>query len=160
LQANEHTMRSTLIIFLFIACAACSENKTKSEINPSASLVGTWQLISETKIQKDDTTFTASAKDKRMIKIINDTHFAFLNHDLRKGPDSLKVFVAGGGTYTLKDNHYTEHLEYCNYREWENNNFDFIISVVNDTLTQQGTEKVEGLGVDRIIIEKYMKTKE
>jgi len=153
-------MRSTVVILSIIVLASCSENKPKTENNLSSSLIGTWQLISETKIEKDDTTFTPSSKDKRMIKIINDTHFAFLNHDLRKGADSLKVFVAGGGTYTLKDNHYTEHLEYCNYREWENNNFDFNISVVNDTLTQQGTEKVEGLGVDRIIIEKYVRTKE
>lgn len=153
-------MRSIIIILSIVAFASCTENQPKAENDLSSSFIGTWQLISETKIQTDDTTFTPSAKDKRMIKIINGTHFAFLNHDLKKGPDSLKVFVAGGGTYTLKDNHYTEHLEYCNYREWENNSFDFNVSIVNDTLTQQGTEKVEGLGVDRIIIEKYVRTKQ
>lgn len=52
-----------------------------------------------------------------MIKIINETHFSFLNHDMKKGKDSTKVFVAGGGRYTLEGDQYNEFLEYCSARE-------------------------------------------
>ncbi|HUS03696.1 MAG TPA: hypothetical protein VMY77_18280, partial [Chitinophagaceae bacterium] len=87
-----------------------------------------------------------------------DTHFAFLQHDNNKGKDSA-VFVAGGGSYSLKDSLYTEHLEYCSAREWEGNDFAFTITINNDTLTQYGVEKVESAGVNRINIEKYIKVK-
>ncbi|AOM77503.1 lipocalin-like domain-containing protein [Pedobacter steynii] len=121
---------------------------------------GTWQLVSGITIQKGDTTFTDYRKGMKQIKIINDTHFAFLNHDLKMGKDTASIFVAGGGRYTLKGDEYTEHLEYCNYREWENKTFVFKVKLKNDTLTQQGIEKDEKIGVDREIIEKYIKLKD
>jgi hypothetical protein len=132
-------MKATLILFplviLFISC----NNE-----------------LSGTLIEKGDTTITDYTKDKRMIKIINATHFSFLNHDLKKGKDSTKVFVAGGGRYTLNGNQYTEFLEYCSDRDWEGHNFQFTITLKNDTLIQTGTEKVENLGIERLNIERYV----
>jgi hypothetical protein len=82
------------------------------------------QLITGTHIEKNDTVVTDYTKNISFIKIINDTHFAFLQHDLSKGKDSsAAVFVAGGGSYSLSDSLYTEHLEYCSAREWEGNDF-------------------------------------
>ena len=93
-----------------------------------------------------------------MIKIIGDSHFAFLNHDLNKGVDSsLAHFVSGGGKYTFNNNTYTEFLDYCNFREWEGHKFDFTIEFKGDTLIQSGIEKIEELEVDRKIIEKYLR---
>ena len=83
--------------------------------------------------------------DLSMIKIINATHFSFLNHDLKKGTDSTAIFSAGGGRYTLSGDQYTEHLEYCSYREWEGNTFSFTLAIAGDTLIQQGVEKIEDL---------------
>jgi Lipocalin-like domain len=116
---------------------------------------GTWQLISGTIVENGDTTVTDYTRDQRMIKIINATHFSFLNHDLSKGKDSSAVFAAGGGRYTLSGDQYTEHLEYCSYREWEGNTFPFTLTIQGDTLTQRGVEKIENLGVERLNIEKY-----
>jgi len=93
------------------------------------------------------------------IKIINDTHFAFLQHDLSQGKDSSAVFVAGGGRYTLADSIYTEHLEYCSDRAWEGNDFSFVVTVKNDTLIQRGIEKVKEAGVNRMNIEMYVRAK-
>jgi len=91
-----------------------------------------------------------------MIKIITPTHFAFFSHDLTMGKDTATAaFSGGGGTYTLKDSVYTEHLEYFNLREWEDHTFPFVVTIQNDTLTQQGVEKVEELGIERLIVEKY-----
>lgn len=92
-----------------------------------------------------------------MIKIINDSHFAFLRHDLNKGQDSPAIFVAGGGSYTLQGDRYTENLEYCSEREWEGSTFEFTVAIEGDTLIQQGIEKVESLGVERYNIEKYVR---
>ena len=76
---------------------SCQQNEKKTAEN---TLKGTWQLISGTLIDKDDTTITDYTRGVQMIKIINDSHFAFLNHDLNKGKDSTAAqFVAGGGQF-------------------------------------------------------------
>jgi hypothetical protein len=143
---------------LFPAIAAilisCSANNAKKSVLP---IEGTWKLIKGTLIEKGKVTVTDYTKDISFIKIINNTHFAFLQHDLNKGKDSAAIFVAGGGRYTLSDSSYTEHLEYCNDRQWEGNDFKFAISIKSDTLIIKGIEKVESAGVDRVNIEKYVR---
>ena len=138
----------------FTACLllfSCVD-KTTSD---TPSLIGTWQLIAATSTQGDSTVSTFDPKHN-MIKIINATHFAFLNHSINRAKDTTATaFDAGGGTYTLTDSNYTEHLEYYSDKQWENNSFSFTVHISNDTLVQRGVEKVEKLGVDHIIIEKY-----
>src|SRR6188768_2808535 len=153
-------MRLRLIIILATSTLlSCNEKSKKADTSSTLPLQGTWQLISETKIETTDTTFAEFDKNQRMIKIINNTHFSFLRHDLNKGKDSTATFVAGGGTYELKGNEYSEHLDYCSAREWEGNSFHFTVAIQNDTLVQSGREKIEGTGIDRIIIEKYFRVK-
>ncbi len=145
------------VLLLFLSCNTPSQNKSVTgEIkNP---LPGTWKLLTGTIIEKKDTVITDYSKDRKFIKIINDTHFAFLNHDLKKGKDSAAAnFSAGGGSYTLKDSTYTESLEYCSDRQWEGNSFTFIIRISGDTLIQKGIEKIPDIGVDRINIETYVR---
>nr|WP_295923234.1 hypothetical protein [uncultured Dyadobacter sp.] len=139
------------------ACRPAAREKVSE--TTSGMLEGTWKLISGTLIEKGDTTVTNYTQGVSFIKIINDSHFAFIQHDLNKGKDSTASFSAGGGTYTLKDSAYTEKLEYCSAREWEGNEFHFTVSIQNDTLVQRGVEKVEAAGVDRINIEKYVRLK-
>ena len=115
--------------------------------------------MTATVVEKGNTTVTDYTKNLSFIKIINDDHFAFIQHDLSKGKDSAAVFGAGGGSYSLKDSTYTEHLEYCNAREWEGNDFSFTITIKNDTLIQTGIEKVESAGVNRVNTEKYIRLK-
>src|SRR5262249_2283873 len=99
-------------------------------------------------------------KGKEFIKIINNDHFAFLAHDLNKGKNADSMFSCGGGHYQLKDSSYTEHLEYCNAREWEGNDFTFTVTIHDDTLIQKGIEKIDSLKVNRMNIEKYIREKE
>jgi hypothetical protein len=144
------------IVFVIIVMAflSCLGKNSK----PSSNLIeGTWQLITGTLIEKGDTIVTDYTKNISFIKIINDTHFAFLQHDLKKGQDSDAVFVSGGGRYSLSDSLYTEHLEYCSARNWEGNDFKFTISIKADTLIQTGVEKVESAEVNRVNIEKYIR---
>jgi len=141
----------------FILLTSCNTNQNTETLQATVPIQGTWKLLTGTLIEKGDTTVTDYTKTSEFIKIINDTHFAFLSHDLNK--DSVASFSAGGGHYTLKDSSYTEHLEFCNAREWEGNNFDFTITINNDTLTQKGIEKIDSLGVNRLNIEKYVRVK-
>jgi hypothetical protein len=150
-------MLSAACIFLLISFNSAST----AEMGKTASLPleGTWQLLSGTTIQGKDTTVVDYTKDKKFIKIINGTHFAFTGHDLTKGRDSSAFFSSGAGTYSLSDSNYTEHLQYCSDRAWEGNDFSFIISIQQDTLVQKGIEKIEKLGVDRLNIERYLRVK-
>lgn len=159
----EDSLTQTMIIIilalllspLLISCK--EETVDQKKVPIPKQITGTWQLISGTLIEKGDTTVTDYTKNVSFIKVINDTHFAFLQHDLKKGKDSSAVFLAGGGSYAISDSLYTEHLEYCTDRAWEGNDFAFTISIKNDTLTQQGIEKVESTGVNRENIEKYVR---
>jgi hypothetical protein len=139
--------------------ASCGNKMNSSESGANVPVMGTWRLISGTLIENGDTTVTGYTKNASFIKIINNTHFAFLHHDLSQGKDSSAVFVAGGGRYTLADSIYTEHLEYCNDRVWEGNDFSFVVTVKNDTLIQRGIEKVKEAGVNRMNIEMYVREK-
>ena len=143
------------LLFLAVICFSCKQNKAEQIDLP---ILGTWELISSTSTQ-NDSTFSTFDPSVKMIKIINPDHFAFFVHDTTMGKEPNPKFSAGAGRFTLVDDNYTEYLEYFSTREWENNKFEFKISIKNDTLTQQGVEKVEKLGVDRIITEKYKRVK-
>jgi hypothetical protein len=155
-----------LLISVFIlSCGTSSQEDTATakQENPPEKITnpiqGTWKLLTGTLIEKGDTTVTDYTKDQSFIKIINDSYFAFLLHDLTKGKQPKPVFTAGGGMYYLKDSLYTEHLQYCNDRQWEGNDFTFVVTIKNDTLVQRGVEKVKAANVDRVNIEKYVRVK-
>lgn len=148
----------TLTIFLplLIVLSACNQSKQ----NPNdLNLKGTWRLFSATAITKGVSSVIHNDKSQQMIKIINDTHFAFLRHDLHTAKDSSNHFDAGGGSYTLKGNQYTEHLDFYADKNWEGKTFNFTITIKNDTLTQKGIEKLEKANIDRVIVEKYVRLK-
>lgn len=144
-----------LAIVFFYACNVSVDTHAKA-----IPIVGTWQLYTATLIENGDTTTTDYTKDRKFIKIINDSHFSFTSHDLAHGKDSATAaFSAGAGSYTLKDSVYTESLEFCNAREWEGHDFSFVVTIKNDTLVQSGIEKIEGTNVNRLNIEKYVRVK-
>jgi len=142
-------------IFALSCTTATQNNQPEQKQSP---IEGTWKLLTGILIENGDSTITNYTANRSFIKIINNTHFAFLLHDLNHGKDSAE-FSAGGGRYTLHDSSYTEHLEYCNDRQWEGNDFSFTVTFHGDTLIQQGIEKIDSLGVNRINTEKYLKMK-
>jgi hypothetical protein len=135
---------SLLIIMLFLSCHG-----------PSFRIRGTWRLVQGITVTKGDSSFTDYTKNTRMIKVINDGHFAFLKHDLPG--DSSNHFDAGGGRYTLSGNRYTEYLDYYADKNWEGKSFEFTVQMAGDTLIQKGMEKVDNEGIEREIIEKYVR---
>lgn len=152
------TSLKILTFSLSIGILAISCQVEDQIIKPkSVGITGTWKLLSGTIIQGTDTTITDYTVNQDVIKIINESHFAFLRHDL--GKDSIPVFVSGGGKCDVDSINYTEHLDFCNYREWENNSFEFKYTIIGDTLTTIGTEKVESINVNRLNIERYIRLK-
>ncbi|MEN9570727.1 MAG: hypothetical protein RL172_1958 [Bacteroidota bacterium] len=150
----KNIVAATCCLLGLVACN--NTNTTSNATTPALPIQGTWQLITGTLVEKGDTTVTDYTQHLSFIKIINATHFAFLQHDTRK--DSSK-FSGGGGSYQLLGNTYTEHLEYCQAKEWEGHDFTFTITIHNDTLVQTGIEKIEAAGVNRINTEKYIRVK-
>lgn len=141
------------LITLTIISISCNNTFQNDPTTPS--IIGSWKLLTGKIIQGKDTTVTDYTANQELIKIINPTHFAFLRHDL--GKDSTKIFVSGGGECEINDSIYTEHLDFCNYREWENNTFSFQYSVSKDTLITIGKEEVKELNVNRLNIERYVR---
>ena len=140
------------VVFL-AACKPAVNNTAETTALP---LSGTWKMISAVTITKDDSVHTYPVKGIEMIKIINNTHFSFFQHDA-KGGGAKPVYDSGAGTYTLNGDNYTENLQYCNYREWENRSFNFKISIRHDTLVQKGIEKIDSLKINHEIVETYVK---
>jgi len=148
-------MKIKFFVFIaFILLFACKE-KRHQEANNQPDIQGTWKLISGTITDRKSGKIISYPANFSMIKIINNSHFAFLKHS--KNPKDSTGFDAGGGTYLLKGSAYTEHLQYYNNKNWEGKTFDFKLNLVKDTLIQTGLEKVEKEGVDRVIVEKYVK---
>ena len=152
-------MRSFITVAVLILIVSCNDkSQTNEELKqPNPSIQGTWKLLTATLIEKGDTVVTDYTKDRSFIKIINNSHFAFIQHDLRK--DSTSGFAAGAGRYEFDGKNYTEHLEYCNAKEWEGHDFTFTMTIMGDTLVQSGVEKIESQGIDRINTEKYIRYK-
>lgn len=152
-------MRITLLASaLAIGLISCNE-KTDTKVVTAPSISGTWSLVSSKVITKGDTVSTFPVKGQEMIKIFNDNTFAFFKHDLNGGKGEAAIFDSGAGTYELKDGDYSEHLAYCNYRDWENRDFKFKLRVQNDSLIQTGIEKIDSLNVNQEIVEIYVRKK-
>ena len=153
-------MKTTSLFTCLVLFFSCTEKKEQEMPLATANpMVGTWRLLTGITVQDGDSTVTDYSQGQSFIKIINETHFAFLLHDLQQGKDSTAVFSSGGGSYALKDSTYTEHLEYCSDRAWEGHDFSFTVTIKGDSLEQRGVEKVEKEGIDRLNIERYMRVK-
>ncbi|WP_219226538.1 hypothetical protein [Pedobacter antarcticus] len=143
-------------------CISCTNQKSEKQADNDknelgAQLKGSWRLLSAVTLENGKTTVQDYSKAQKMIKIINDDHFAFLKHDLKPDTAGKNNFDAGGGSYKLIGDQYTESLDFYNDPNWEGKSFTFTIKIQGDTLVQTGVEKVEKAGVDRTITEKYLR---
>lgn len=153
------TLLPAFVTALFFSCSEQTASK-QHKATGALPIQGTWRLLSGTMVTKNDTVVTDYTRGQEMLKIINDSHFAFVRHDLSHGKDSAAaIYSSGAGRYTISDNQYVEHLDFCDAREWEGHTFTFTVSLHKDTLVQKGVERLENLGIDRVITEKYLRVK-
>jgi len=149
----------SLLALCALALTSCTSQTETKKTTSEQPINGTWKLVSAKTITKGDTVSTFPVENQEMIKQFNDTHFSFFKHDISKGKGKNAVFDAGSGTYTLNEDKYEEHLQYCSYRDWEDLKFSFTVNIKNDTLVQRGIEKIDSLNVNHEIVETYVKLK-
>ncbi len=140
-----------LAIILILVLHTCSNKKA---LNSNHAIEGTWKMI-YAEINENDSLKIKDLSHTSFIKIINSNHFAFFNQD----NNSTKNFYGGGGSYTLKGNHYVEVLNYTGVEALKNHEFPFTIQIKGDTLIQKGLEEVKKAGIKREILEKYIRIK-
>lgn len=138
-------------IILFLCTSHCAKLQEEEKPMP---IEGTWKMVYAEMIENDSIKLK-DLKATTFIKIINTSHFAFFNqHDT-----SSQAFYSGAGTYTLKGNQYTETLNFTTVDAIRNHQFPFTVEIKNDTLIQFGTELVKAAGMNRKIVEKYVRLK-
>lgn len=151
----------TLFIGISLVAASCSKeiksNEQNTDLqNPEISrLEGTWKMT-YAEIRENDTIEVKDLSSTDFIKIINRSHFAFFNQE--RG--TQENFMAGAGTYTYDGSKYVENLEFINFVDYRGHSFSFDVEIKGDSLIQQGFEKIEASGIDRYILEKYIRIKQ
>lgn len=139
-----------LVFSILVLCLLNCTNKP--HVKPPNELIGTWKMV-YAEIKENDSLKVKNLSSTNFIKIINASHFSFFNQD--KG--SSKNFYGGAGTYTLNGEHYIEKLSYTSLDAVRDHEFRFRIQIKGDTLIQSGLEEVKAAGINREIIEKYIK---
>jgi hypothetical protein len=137
------------VIYSFSNCHQQTSSITNNTIE------GTWKMVYAETIENDSIQ-PKDLSNTTFIKIINTTHFSFFNQE----NSGTKNFYGGAGTYTLKGDNYTETLNFTSVEAIRNHEFSFNVRFNHDTLIQSGIEKVPAAGINRTIIEKYIKLNE
>lgn len=152
-----------LVAALIIGCQGCSSQSTNQ-------LEGTWDLV-EAKCSPPDPNFNFA--DWHQIKILTKTHWAFLS-EKRVAPKmtsatndaeliaAAKAFAAGGGTYTLDGDTYTEHIDFFNTPNYVGTSVQWKVRWEGDEWIQTGTLPVKTLGLgdqDVELYERYRRVK-
>jgi hypothetical protein len=139
---------SIIIVFFFTLLSCDTEKKNPIE--------GTWELVSAKYIMGDSTS-EYSQKDLHSIKIITKGHFAFLTQIgdrpkfTKMGNDAemllaARTFGAGGGTYTLEGDTYTEHIQFFLEPNFIDMSIPFKVKVEDNQLIQTGTMPLKSAG--------------
>lgn len=149
--------RVIIILCLAVFVSGCEQKTTNAgttELIPTNPIEGTWKMV-YADTRQNDSIQVKNLENTRFIKIINKSHFAFFNQEQGTSDN----FFAGGGTYTLRENEYTETLEFVGATDIRGHVFKFNVEIKGDSLIQQGHEKVEKAQIDRYILEKYIRIK-
>ena len=146
-----------LLIVTILIIYSCSHEKkapVPQGLIQNNSIEGSWKLV-YAHIDEKDSLQIKDLNKTGFIKIINKSHFAFFNQD----EGTSDNFVAGGGSYTFDGENYIETLDFINAPDYRGHVFPFKAEVKGDSLIQQGHEKIEEAGLDRYILEKYIRIK-
>ena len=142
---------------MFVVISSCSQIKEekKSELALEKNTIeGSWKLV-YADILENDSLQVKDLGNTDFIKIINRTHFAFFNQDR----ETSENFMAGGGSYTFDGVSYKETLNFIASPDYRGHVFPFEVEIKGDSLIQKGHEKIEEAGLDRYIVEKYIRIK-
>jgi hypothetical protein len=146
------TIIQILTLVIVLSCAKESTSPNPLANSEKNAIEGSWKLV-YADIKENDSVQIKDLSKTDFIKIINDSHFAFFNQE--RG--TSENFMGGAGTYTLKGSDYAETLDFINAPDYRGHVFPFKVEIKGDSLIQQGHEKIEAAGLDRYILEKYIR---
>ena len=145
--------RTALAITIVVGlCTGSCSKDVKEQEQSGSTLEGTWKMT-YAEIRENDSVQVKDLSSTDFIKIINQSHFAFFNQER----DTQDNFTAGAGTYTFDGSEYVENLDFINFMDYRGHTFSFQVEIKGDSLIQQGHEKIEASGIDRYILEKYVR---
>ncbi|MGA9271536.1 MAG: hypothetical protein WBV45_13020 [Lutimonas sp.] len=145
--------RTALAITIVVGlCTGSCSKEMKEQEQSGSTLEGTWKMT-YAEIRENDSVQVKDLSSTDFIKIINQSHFAFFNQER----DTQDNFTAGAGTYTFDGSEYVENLDFINFMDYRGHTFSFQVEIKGDSLIQQGHEKIEASGIDRYILEKYVR---
>ncbi|MBQ4835714.1 lipocalin-like domain-containing protein [Pseudoalteromonas luteoviolacea] len=148
-----------VLFTLVLALGLLSGCQTVSNSRQADTLEGEWQLELETLVIGDQKYTTFDGKSREMIKIFTDSHFAFSSignnrprfssFQLTKEQKVVAFDNFGGslGRYSYEDNILTEHIEYSSFPNYEGVSIPFKITIIGDTMVQEGTYPLIELGL-------------
>ena len=145
--------RTALAITIVVGlCTGSCSKEMKEQEQSGSTLEGTWKMT-YAEIRENDSVQVKDLSSTDFIKIINQSHFAFFNQER----DTQENFTAGAGTYTFDGSEYIENLDFINFMDYRGHTFSFQVEIKGDSLIQQGHEIIEASGIDRYILEKYVR---
>jgi len=103
---NNYIIAVLVLLIMQLGCSP--QEKAKVVKLDKDALTGTWRLIKTIEIGHEDSTNRRDGAEKYYIKHVNDTHFIWVEYDRINNI----LLGTGGGTYTLKDNIYTENIQF------------------------------------------------
>ena len=139
-------------IFVFLSCKEGKRIKEVIKLKSSNEILGTWKMV-YAEIRENDSLQIKDLGTTDFIKIINETHFAFFNQN----HNNADLFYGGGGTYQLKNDTYTEKLQFTGVDAIRDHDFSFTVEVRKDSLIQYGWEEIKEAHIKRHIVEKYIR---
>lgn len=134
-------MKTRIILGLLFILAICLLGAQSIQINP---FEGNWELLSSTGTYPDDKGGLVNASFKKdasnyHMKLIHDNYFMFAGQEIINGVATASY---GYGTYTYKDNIYTEHIIYHVAKDEIGKSASFETTVKGNTLIQKGPLKI------------------
>jgi len=162
---------SLIVAFAGLAVGA-QQRGSSGQVQRSRSLEGAWELVEVRHTPPD----TFNLADWRQIKILTPTHWVFLTQK-RASPNrttsqpqpkdnellaAAKAFGAGGGTYTLNGDTYTEHIEFFYTPNYVGATIPWTIRWDGDDWIMTGTFPMKSLGLadhDAQLYERYRRVK-
>src|ERR1043166_3502794 len=93
---------STVLILAFAGALVAQQSSTKADSKP----LGTWQLVSAKYGDAKD--FEDYPKERQRVKMINATHFNWVDYDTR----TKKISSSAGGRYSYRDGTLIEKIDF------------------------------------------------
>lgn len=119
-------MKKQQIIFLIAIVTminfGCSK-RTTSSLSDTNPLIGTWVLVSSNNTSADGEYEILDRSNTRQMKILNPTHFMFIQEHIGSGEKEFTS--AAGGTYEIDGNTYVENLDYASWEDYKDSNAVF-----------------------------------